>query len=224
MFKLIRTLLDATTAHAEEAVQDKFAIELIGQHIRAAEAGLSQAKETLATIILQQRTEQANFIALERRIADLETRVRAALAAGSEKLAHDGAAAIAELENERETRRNTIGALAERAERMRLSIEKTHRRIVDLNQGLIAARAIEKGQKAQRQLDRSIGRRASLQAAEALLRRVNERSDPLDEAEILDAIDTELSQDGVRDRLEQQGFGPAVKVHASDVLTRLTAA
>lgn len=224
MLKLIKTLLDGTTAKAEEALKDKFAIDLLAQHIRDAEAGLASAKEILATIIMRQRAEQASLDAIERRIADLEVRVRAALAANEEKLAQDGAGAIAELENEREVRRATIRTLNERAQRMRLAVEKTHRRIIDLNQGLIAAKAIDSGQKAQRDLDRSIGRTASLHAAETLLRQITQRSDPFEEAEVLEGIDADLSQEGIRNRLEKAGFGPSSKVRAGDVLARLKSA
>ena len=221
VLSLIKTLLDGTSAKAEEALKDKFAIDLLGQHIRDAERGLSAAKETLATMILRQRSEQTGLDIIEKRIADLELRTRSALTANDEKLAQAGAGAIAELENEREVRRATLRTLGERAASMRLAIEKAHRRIIDLNQGLIAARAIEGGRGAQRKLDRSIGRSASLHAAEALLRRITERSDPFEESAVLDEIDAGLNHDAIRDTLEAAGHGAPTKVRASDVLARL---
>ncbi|RWC97362.1 MAG: PspA/IM30 family protein [Mesorhizobium sp.] len=221
MLSLIRTLLDGAGAKAEDRLKDQFAVDLLAQRIRDAEAGLACAKQTLASLIVRQRAEQASLDQLDRRIADLETRTRSALAAGAEALAHDGASAIAELENEREVRRTTVRSLTEKTLRMRLSLEQAHRRIVDLNQGMISARAIDAEQKAQRRLNRSIGRTASLNEAEALLARIRERSDPFEEASILDEIDAGLSQEAIRGKLEEAGHGPSTKVRAQDVLERL---
>ncbi|MDX8433230.1 PspA/IM30 family protein [Mesorhizobium abyssinicae] len=221
MLSLLRTLLDGAGAKAEDRLKDQFAVDLLAQRIRDAEAGLACAKQTLASLIVRQRAEQASLDQLDRRIADLETRTRSALAAGAEALAHDGASAIAELENEREVRRGTVRSLTEKTLRMRLSLEQAHRRIVDLNQGMISARAIDAEQKAQRRLNRSIGRTASLNEAEALLARIRERSDPFEEASILDEIDAGLSQEAIRGKLEEAGHGPSTKVRAQDVLERL---
>ncbi|RWX63120.1 PspA/IM30 family protein [Mesorhizobium sp. M4B.F.Ca.ET.089.01.1.1] len=221
MLSLIRTLLDGAGAKAEDRLKDQFAVDLLAQRIRDAEAGLACAKQTLASLIVRQRAEQASLDQLDRRIADLETRTRSALAAGAEALAHDGASAIAELENEREVRRGTVRSLTEKTLRMRLSLEQAHRRIVDLNQGMISARAIDAEQKAQRRLNRSIGRTASLNEAEALLARIRERGDPFEEASILDEIDAGLSQEAIRGKLEEAGHGPSTKVRAQDVLERL---
>ncbi|MDX8536058.1 MULTISPECIES: PspA/IM30 family protein [Mesorhizobium] len=221
MLSLLRTLLDGAGAKAEDRLKDQFAVDLLAQRIRDAEAGLACAKQTLASLIVRQRAEQASLDQLDRRIADLETRTRSALAAGAEALAHDGASAIAELENEREVRRGTVRSLTEKTLRMRLSLEQAHRRIVDLNQGMISARAIDAEQKAQRRLNRSIGRTASLNEAEALLAGIRERSDPFEEASILDEIDAGLSQEAIRGKLEEAGHGPSTKVRAQDVLERL---
>ncbi|MFK0689913.1 PspA/IM30 family protein [Mesorhizobium sp. IMUNJ 23033] len=221
MLSLIRTLLDGASAKAEDRLKDQFAVDLLAQRIRDAEAGLASAKQTLASLIVRQRAEQASLDQLDRRIADLEERTRSALAATNEPLARDGAGAIAELENEREVRRATVRSLVEKTLRMRMSLEQAHRRIVDLNQGMISARAIDAEQKAQRRLNRSIGRTASLNEAEALLARIRERSDPFEEASILDEIDAGLSQEAIRGRLEDAGHGSSTKVRAQDVLDRL---
>ncbi|QPC91407.1 PspA/IM30 family protein [Mesorhizobium sp. INR15] len=221
MLSLIRTLLDGASARAEDGLKDRFAIDLLAQRIRDAEAGLTAAKQTLASLIVRQRAEQAGLEQLDRRIADLETRTISALCAGNEALAESGAGAIAELENEREVRRTTVKSLGEKTLRMRLSVERAHRRIIDLNQGMISARAIDAERKAQSRLNRSIGRTASLNDAEDLLARIKDGGDPFEEAGILDEIDGELRHEAIRDRLAEAGHGPAVKVRAKDVLERL---
>ena len=165
--------------------------------------------------------DRLQFGALERRHADLESRTLSALAAGNTGLAESGAAAIAELENEREVRRATVQSLGEKTLRMRVSVERAHRRIIDLNQGMISARAIDAERKAQSRLVRSIGHSASLNDAEELLARIKAASDPFEEAGILDEIDGELRHEAIRDRLADAGHGPAVRVRAKDVLERL---
>lgn len=92
MLSLIRTLLDGASARAEDGLKDRFAIDLLAQRIRDAEAGLAAAKQTLASLIVRQRAEQAGLDQLERRHADLESRTLSALAAGNNGLAESGAA------------------------------------------------------------------------------------------------------------------------------------
>ena len=104
---------------------------------------------------------------------------------------------------------------------MRVSVERADRRIIDLNQGMISARAIDAERKAQSRLVRPIGRSASLNDAEELLARITAASDPFEEAGILDEIDGELRHEAICDRLADAGHGPAVRVRARDVLERL---
>lgn len=221
MLSLIKTLLDGTSARAEDGLKDRFALDLLAQRVRDAEAGLAGAKQTLASLIVHQRAEQASLDKLDRDIAEMETRTLGALSANDEALAEGGAAAIAELENEREVRRATVRSLGEKTLRMRLSVEQAHRRIVDLNQGMISARAIDAERKAQSRLNRSIGRTASLNEAEDLLARIRRASDPFEEARILDEIDGALRHETISDRLADAGHGPAIRVRAQDVLLRL---
>ncbi|TPJ64829.1 PspA/IM30 family protein [Mesorhizobium sp. B2-7-1] len=221
MLSLIKTLLDGASARAEDNLKDRFAIDLLAQRIRDAEAGLAAAKQTLASLIVRQRAEQTGLDQLDRRIADLETRTLSALSANNQTLAEGGASAIAELENEREVRRATVKSLGEKTLRMRLSVEQAHRRIIDLNQGMISARAIDAERKAQSRLNRSIGRTASINEAEELLARIKASPDPFEEAGILDEIDGELRHEAIRERLAEAGHGPATKVRAQDVLERL---
>lgn len=72
MLSLIKTLLDGASARAEDNLKDRFAIDLVAQRIRDAEAGLAAAKQTLASLIVRRRAEQTSLDQLDRRIADLE--------------------------------------------------------------------------------------------------------------------------------------------------------
>lgn len=221
MFDLFTTLIRGANAKAVEQATDHFAIDLITQKIREAEAGVAGAKQVLATLIMRQRSEQQALDMLRSRKASLEARVRQAIAAGNEGLAAEGAGAIAEMENEEAARQQTCARLEEKVVRLRHSVEKAHRRVVDLRQGATTARAIDMERRSQRSINRSLNRGSAMQEAEALIKRVAEQDDPFAEAEIVEEIDARLSHKSTEDRLAEAGFGPATKVRAEDVLARL---
>lgn len=217
MFDLLSTLMRGANAKATETATDYFAIDLLNQKIRQAEAGVTGAKQALANLIMRQRTEQRALDMVRTRKIGLEDRVRDALAAGNDELAMEGATAIAELENEEDVRAETVLRVAEKVKRLRLSVEKAHRRVVDLRQGAVTARAIDVERKAQKRVIRSINGGTAIEEAEALIRRVADQEDPLEQAE----IDASLSHKLTEDRLAAAGFGPQTKVRPEDVLARL---
>ncbi len=221
MFDLFKTLFQGASARAEDQLRDHFAVDLMDQKIREAGADLETAKATLASLILKERNEARTLETLRARIADLEERTRQAMAVGQDTLVRDGAEAIAELENEASIRTKTVNTLGERIARMRLSVEKTHRRIVDLRQGMIEARAIDAEHKAQKTVNRTLGRSTSLREAEALIARIKGREDPFEETEVLDAIDAGLNRTDVASRMAAAGFGERTKASAETVLERL---
>lgn len=220
MFELLSTLIKGTNAKAVEAATDIFAIDLITQKIREAEAGVNNAKQALATLIMRQRAEQKALDLLRSRKITLEDRVRQTLAAGNESLAMDGASSIAQMDNEEAVRAETVARIDEKVERLRHYVEKAHRRVVDLRQGAVTARAIDLERKSQRRINKSVGGSA-IDEAEALIRRVADQDDPLAQADIVEEIDNSLSHKTTEDRLAEAGFGPATKVRAEDVLARL---
>ena len=224
MFNLLKTLITGANAQAEEALTDHFAIDLIEQKIREADAGLSAAKNTLASLIVRQRNEERHLGRLTAEIADLEKRAGLALEDGNESLAVDAAAAIADLSNEQEIRQATVAQLGQRVLRMQATISKANRRIIDLRQGMISARAVDAERRAQKSLNRTIGNSTAMRDAETLINRVMTADDPLEQSDVLDEIDAGLNGASIRDRLAQAGYGDRTKVTAGDVLARLKAA
>jgi phage shock protein A len=221
MFALMKTLVTGSAARAEEAARDHFAVDLLEQKAREAEAALACAKETLASIVLRQRNETRLRDDLRSRIADLEARTVKAMDAGADRLAQDGASAIAEMENELAARTATVDKLEERAGRMRLSVEKMNRRVISLKQGMIQARAADVEHKSQKRLNRTISQSAAIKEAEELLDTILKRDDPLEESAVLDEIDDALSHDGITQAMAESGFGDKTKSSADDVLARL---
>lgn len=221
MFKTLSTLIVGANARGEDRVRDAFAIELIDQKIREAENSLKTAKSTLASLIQRQRAEDQQRKTLQSRITDLTKRAKEALDADREDMAQQAAEAIAQMENELTVRTETLGRLDQKVLRLRTSIEAGHRRIIDLKQGAIQARAVRREQTIQMKMNSTIGHTSSVEEAEELISRVLGRDDPFEQAEILSEINRELDHSGITDRMGDAGFGAATRATADDVLNRL---
>ncbi|WP_208351695.1 PspA/IM30 family protein [Pseudaestuariivita rosea] len=221
MFGTFKTLIIGANARAEEQVRDKYAIELIDQKIREAEASLKAAKATLASIIQRHRGEQRQVDGLKKQIKDMTTRAEEALDADREDLATEAAHAIAQMENELEIRQQTLERLDHKIIRLRQSVETGQRRIIDLKQGAITARAVRRELDMQVKLNTTIGNTSSVEEAEELIATVLRKDDPFEQAEILREIEGDLNHGSLADRMADQGFGPSTKTTANDVLNRL---
>ncbi|MEP1537232.1 MAG: PspA/IM30 family protein [Paracoccaceae bacterium] len=222
MFGTIRALILGANARAEEQVRDIYSIELIEQKIREAQSGLKAAKVSLAGLIQRQRREADHVIKLEGRVIDMEMRVRDALKAEKDALAKEGATAIAQMENELTMRRETLRKLETRVMRLDSSVEKAHRRMEDLKQGAIAARALRREQEMQVRLGHSgDGMGGAMEEAESLIGRVMGADDPFEKSEILRDIEQGLSHENLEDRMSDAGFGGKTRTTADDILARL---
>lgn len=224
MFKTLATLIHGQNARAEDRVRDAFAIELIDQKIRESENSLRAAKATLASLIQRQRSEQKQHEGLTNRIKDLTRRAREALDNDREDMASEAARAIANMENELTVRTETLDRLDQKVMRLRSSIESGHRRIIDLKQGAIQARAVRREQNIQMQMQRTGVTSGSVEEAEELISRVLGRDDPFERSEILADINRDLDGDNITNRMADAGFGAATRSTADDVLARLKSA
>ena len=221
MFRTLQTLFDGASARAEEQLRDHYSIELIDQKIREAEASLKSAKYSLASLIQRERSETRQVEALQGQVNDLSTRSVAALNEGREDLAMEAAQAIADMENELRIRRETVARLETRILKLRQSVETATRRLTDLKQGAIAARAAKKEADIQKRLGRHVSQDTAFEEAEALGARVLNRDDPFEQTQILREIDEGLSHGDMAGKLAEAGFGPATQSTAGDVLSRL---
>lgn len=223
MFKTLATLINGQHARTEDRVRDAFAIELIDQKIRESENSLRAAKATLASLIQRQRSENKQHESLKVRVNDLTKRAKEALDNDREDMAAEAARAIANMENELTVRSETLERLDQKVMRLRSSIESGHRRIIDLKQGAIQARAVRREQNIQVQMTKNGVQNGSVEEAEELISRVLGRDDPFERGEILADINRDLDGDGLTDRMADVGFGDATRATADDVLARLKA-
>ena len=221
MFNTLNTLVRGSNARTNDRLKDHFALDLIDQKIRDADASLKAAKATLASLILRHRSEARQIETLDRRVIDLTSRAKVALEDGREDMAGEAAHAIAEMENESTLRCETANRLEAKITRLRHSIETAHRRIIDLKQGAIAAKAVQAEQKMQARLSPALTPQNDIEEAESLITRVMGRDDPFEHSEALQEIDNKLDHTSIGDRLAASGYGPSTKSTASDVLARL---
>lgn len=222
MFNTLKTLIAGANARAEERVRDVYSVELIEQKIREATHGLKGAKVTLAGLIQRKRGELRQIETLVERVADLEGRAKEALEVGREDLAHEAAQAIASMENELMLRNQTVERLEARVVRLEGSVAAAHRRLEDLKQGAIAARALKREQAMQIKLGHTgDGMGGAMEEAEGLIQRVMGADDPFERSEILRDINKGLNNEDVADRMASEGIGKATKSTAADVLARL---
>lgn len=221
MLTTLKTLMAGANARAEQTVKDTFAIELIDQKIRESETQLKAAKATLASLMQRQRSEKRLLEALTARIDTMTVRATEALQAERDDLARQAADAIASMENEMQLREETVNRLETQVTRLRTSVETAHRRVIDLKQGAVTARAIHREQQMQGKLKTTIGNTSAADEAEDLIARVVGRDDPFEQAEIMSGINADLSHSSLDDRMAACGFGPSTKVTADQVLDRL---
>lgn len=222
MLSTFRTLFAGANARTEDRLRDVYAIELIDQKIRETEGQVQAAKSTLASLIQRRRSERKLLDMLCTRISSLTERARGAINAGRDEMANEAAVAIAELENETAVRQATVDRLDVQATRLRTSVEKGHRRVIDLKQGALQAKAIRREQTMQSHLNTTLQGVSAADEAQDLINRVLGKDDPLEQADILADINAGLDHTNLEDRMADAGFGTATKTSARDVLDRLT--
>ena len=221
MLATMKTLFLGANARTEERVRDQYAIELIEQKLREAQGQLKAAKLALAHLIQRERGEARQVEALEVRVEEMTGRAQEAMAAGREDMATQAATAIADMENDLARRRETLAGLELRIAQLRTSIEAANRRIIDLKQGAIAAKAVRREQDMQKKLGRHLGGSSAMDEAEELIASVMGKDDPFEQGQILAEIDRGLDHSSLDARMADAGFGPKGKVTAGDVLARL---
>lgn len=221
MLGTLRTIFIGQSRRAEETVHDHYALDLIAQKIRESEDALKAAKATLAALIQRQRSETRQIVGLAKRISTMTDRAKAALDDDNEGMATEAAHAIATMENEKAIRDATLARLDQKVVRLKSSVETMHRRIIDLKQGEIAAKAARHESDTQRRLNRTIARTAPANEAQELIDRVLGQDDPFEQGQILDEIDGDLNHNNLDDRMAAEGYGDATKSTAADVLARL---
>src|SRR5437868_3345572 len=122
MLKTFLTLLRGASAAAEEEFLDRSALLILDQQIRDAAGAIERAKRALALAIAQDEADGKRLETTLARIADLEERAAAALAAGREDLASEAAETIAVMEADRDAIRQARTNFAGEAAHLRATV------------------------------------------------------------------------------------------------------
>jgi phage shock protein A len=222
VIKALLTLTRGRLAEAGEALADRNALVILDRQIRDAAHAFERAKRTLAVAIAQDRQESARLAETKARIADLEQRVVAALDAGDDALARDGAAAIAGLETDATAATQAQALFAAEILRLRRHVATAQARIAELDRGRRLARAAEAVRELRRgRTEAAHPPEATLAEAEATLRRLRQRQAEAEAAEqALDELDGAASA-SITESLAAKGYGPRLSPNADAVLERL---
>lgn len=185
----------------------------------------SSEKRTLALAIAQDQQEGSRLATTERQIADLESRVLAALEGDRDELARDGAEAIARLEADRDAARAARSLFAREIARLRDYVNRAEMRIAAVDRRRRVARAAEAVRHVRRgRVETAMPHQATLSEAEETLKRLRERQDEAATAEeVLEQIDAATAPAAAAERLAGEGFGPPMHTTADDVIARLKA-
>lgn len=224
MLKMFLTFIRGSAAIAEERFADRNALVILDQQLRDAASTFERAKKALALAIAQDQQESMRLAAGNARIADLELRVSAALVAGDDGLARDGAEAIASLEADRDAAASAQVLFAAEIVRLRRHVGQAQARIAELDRGRRLARASEAVRDIRRgRIDAGLPHEATLAEAERTLKRLRERQVEAEAADlVLDELDGAAAA-SISEKLAARGFGPRLRASAEDVLERLRA-
>src|SRR5215475_7326017 len=129
MLKTFFTLFRGSIAGAEEELVDRSALLILDQQIRDAAAAIERAKRALALAMAQDEAEGKRLETTLARIADLEERATAALAAGREDLAGEAAEAIAVMEADRDAIRQARASFAREIAHMKTTVAAAGHRL-----------------------------------------------------------------------------------------------
>jgi phage shock protein A len=222
MFKTIVTLMRGAAAAAEEQLADRSALLILDQQIRDAATAIERSKRALAVAIAQDEAEGQRLDATLTRIADLEERATAALAAGRDNLAGEAAEAIALMEADRDAIRCSRAAFAADIGQLKAALANAGQRLAELERGRRIALAAESVRRLKSSGNAGATGTAALADAEATLKRLRDRqAEDAAAAIAYDRLAPGLNPADTASRLEAAGFGRRTRPTALDVLTRL---
>ncbi len=225
MFKTLVTFFRGAFHASAETLADRNALTLLDQQMRDCGGAIDRARKSLALALAQDQAETRRRDAANARIHDLEARVVAALAAGQDELAHEGAQTIADLEAETASAETAKTLFAREIERLRLYVAQAEARLAELDRGRRIARAAESVRGLRDAASGGPPFQANLTEAEATLRRLRDSQLEAESAEtFLSQIDPTSRSRLIAERLAAEGFGPRLRPAAEDVLARLTRA
>ena len=216
------TALRGGMNEAGEAVVDTQALRILDQEVRDASAELKLSKESLVSIIAQQKVAEQKVEALVGSITEYEGYALKALEQKDEALALEIAEKIATLENQKGFEEEAVNGFSTSAARLKAAIASADNNIKRLKQQIDTVKATESVQRAQESVSqRYAGSNTKLQTAMDSLERIKQKQTltaaKLQAAEELQGSTAEQS---LQEKLQQAGIANQGQ-QASNVLERL---
>ncbi|AMK31905.1 MULTISPECIES: PspA/IM30 family protein [Pseudomonas] len=224
LLKKIVTALRGGASEVGEAIVDSQALRILDQEIRDADNNLIDARNQLVKIMAKHKTAQQRITEFDKTIGDWEQKAIAALDKGEEGLAHECAARIADLTNQRDSEQALADQFGASVATLTATVSKTEAQIKGLKQQVDLVKARESVQRAQVSAASATGgANGSLETAVGSLDRIKKRQSER-AAELEAAAELAGKADGsdLEARLKAAGIG-ASNSGADDVLARLKA-
>lgn len=222
MFKVIATLVRGRGADAAQGFVDANALTILRQQLRDAADGLEKAKRSVAVVMAYCEREKASAGRIAGQIADLEARALEALRRERDDLATEAAAAIAELEAEKNANARAIDHYEREIARLRGQVGLSEQRLRATQRGYQLAEAAAKTHKLRGTLPDGVI--ASLKEAEATLDRLQERHEVAEEVELaMVELSAGSTAEAMSARLAAAGCGAPLRSQTAQVLARLRA-
>ncbi|MCF1488311.1 PspA/IM30 family protein [Pseudomonas sp. AA27] len=224
LLRKIVTALRGGASEVGEAIVDSQALRILDQEIRDADNNLIDARNQLVKIMAKHKTAQQRITEFDKTIGDWEQKAIAALDKGEEGLAHECAARIADLTNQRDSEQALADQFGASVATLTATVSKTEAQIKGLKQQVDLVKARESVQRAQVSAASATGgANGSLETAVGSLDRIKKRQSER-AAELEAAAELAGKADGsdLEARLKAAGIG-ASNSGADDVLARLKA-
>ncbi|AIN57674.1 PspA/IM30 family protein [Pseudomonas soli] len=224
LLRKIVTALRGGASEVGEAIVDSQALRILDQEIRDADNNLIDARNQLVKIMAKHKTAQQRITEFDKTIGDWEQKAIAALDKGEEGLAHECAARIADLTNQRDSEQALADQFGASVTTLTATVSKTEAQIKGLKQQVDLVKARESVQRAQVSAASATGgANGSLETAVGSLDRIKKRQTER-AAELEAAAELAAKADGsdLEARLKSAGIG-ASNSGADDVLARLKA-
>lgn len=216
------TALRGGMNEAGEAVVDTQALRILDQEVRDASIELKLSKESLVSIIAQQKVTEQKVSALKDSITEYEGYAIKALNKGDEVLAMEVAAKIADLENQLISETEAVDGFSNSANSLKAAISSADNNIKRLKQQIDTVKATESVQRAQESVSqRYAGSNNKLQTAMDSLERIKEKQ-ALTAAKLqaTEELHAETGEQSLQDKLQKAGIAQQGQ-QASNVLERL---
>lgn len=216
------TALRGGMNEAGEAVVDTQALRILDQEVRDASNELKLSKESLVSIIAQQKVAEQKANSLNESIKEYEGYAIQALNKNDEALALEVAEKIADLENQLVSEAESVTGFSASANNLKAAIASADNNIKRLKQQIDTVKATESVQRAQEAVSqRYAGSNSKLQTAMDSLERIKQKQElTAAKLEAASELHADTGEQSLQDKLQKAGIAPQGQ-QASNVLERL---